>query len=108
MCLFKQMKINDDFFEPSKERDGGHKQLISNGGRFKSAFAERDKKQTMIGLRRISSKWFKNQFCPSIRLSRPRAQRGDSITDGRLKPDFVTDIWVRPMSSSATQRVANQ
>jgi hypothetical protein len=29
-------------------RDGGHEQLISNGGMFKPAFAERDKKQTMI------------------------------------------------------------
>jgi hypothetical protein len=26
-------------------RDGGHEQLISNGERFKPAFAERDKKQ---------------------------------------------------------------
>jgi hypothetical protein len=23
-------------------------------------------------------------------------QRGDSITDGWLKPDFVEEIWVRP------------
>jgi hypothetical protein len=35
--------------------DGGHKQLISNGGRYKPAFAERDKKQIMIDLRGISS-----------------------------------------------------
>jgi hypothetical protein len=38
-------------------RDGGHKQLISNGGRFKPVFAERDRKQTMIDLR---TNWFKN------------------------------------------------
>jgi hypothetical protein len=31
-------------------RGGGHEQLISNGGRFKPAFAEREKKQTMIDL----------------------------------------------------------
>jgi hypothetical protein len=32
-------------------RDGGHEQLISNGGRFKSAFAQRDKcKPVLLGL----------------------------------------------------------
>jgi hypothetical protein len=32
-------------------RDGGHEQLISNGGRFKPAFAERDKcKPVLLGL----------------------------------------------------------
>jgi hypothetical protein len=41
----KQMRI----------RDGGHEQLISNGGRFKPAFAEGNTKQTMIDLRGISS-----------------------------------------------------
>jgi hypothetical protein len=40
---------------------------------FKLAFAERDKKQTMIDLRGISINWFENQLCPSIRLSRLRA-----------------------------------
>jgi hypothetical protein len=49
--------------------DGGHEQLISNGGRFKPAFSERNKKQTIIDLRGISTNWFKNQLCPSIRLS---------------------------------------
>ncbi len=34
---------------PSPYRDGGHEQLISNGGRFKPVFAQRDKKQTMTG-----------------------------------------------------------
>ncbi len=38
-------------------------------GRFKAAFAERDKKQTRIDLRGISANWFKNQ----LRLSRPQA-----------------------------------
>jgi hypothetical protein len=49
--------------------DGGHEQLISNGGRFKSAFAKRDKKQRMIGLQEISTNWCKNRLCPSTRLS---------------------------------------
>jgi hypothetical protein len=52
----------------AQQRDGGHKPLIANGERFKPAFIERDKKQTMIDLRGISSNWFKNQFCPSIML----------------------------------------
>jgi hypothetical protein len=43
----------------------GHEQLISNGGGFKPAFAERDKKQTMIDLRKIYKNWFENQLCPS-------------------------------------------
>ncbi len=38
-----------------KTRDGGHEQLISNGWRFKLAFAEREKKQTMIDPREIST-----------------------------------------------------
>ncbi len=50
--------------------DSGREQLISNGGRFKPAFAKRDKKHTMIDFRVIATNWFKNQFCPSIRLSR--------------------------------------
>jgi hypothetical protein len=33
-------------------------------------FAEKDKKQTMIDLRGISTNWFKNHLCPSIKLSR--------------------------------------
>ncbi len=36
--------------------------LISNAERFKPAFAERDKKQTMIDLRGFSTNWCKNQF----------------------------------------------
>jgi hypothetical protein len=39
-------------------RNGGHEKLISNGGRFKPALAERDKKQTMIDLREISANWY--------------------------------------------------
>ncbi len=38
-------------------RDCGHEQLISKGGRFKTTFAERDKKQTMMNLRGISRNW---------------------------------------------------
>jgi hypothetical protein len=29
-------------------RDGGHEHLISNGGRFELAFAERDMNQTLV------------------------------------------------------------
>jgi hypothetical protein len=50
------------------QRRCGHEKLISNGGGFKPAFAERGKKQAMIDLRGISSKWFKNRLCPPIRL----------------------------------------
>ncbi len=42
--------------------------LIPNDERFKPAFAERDKKQTMIDLGEISTNWFKTS--PSTRLSR--------------------------------------
>ena len=59
----------------NENRDDGHDQLISNGERFKPAFAERVKKQTMIDLQGISTNWFKNQLCSSIRLSRLRALR---------------------------------
>jgi hypothetical protein len=62
-----------------KIRDGGHEQLISNGGRFKPACAERDKRQTMIDLRGISTNWLKNQLCPSIKLSRLRALATDLV-----------------------------
>jgi hypothetical protein len=55
------------------QRDRGLEQLISNGGKFKTAFAKRDKKHTRIDLREISSNLFKPRFCPSIRLSRLRA-----------------------------------
>ncbi len=65
-------------FYPSRELTGSStiycKQLISNGRRSKPAFAKRDKKQTMIDLRGISTNWLKNQLCSSIRLSRLRAQ----------------------------------
>jgi hypothetical protein len=40
-------------------RDGGHEQLISNGGRIKPVFAQRDQKQTMNDLQGISANWFK-------------------------------------------------
>jgi hypothetical protein len=49
--------------------DGGHEQLISNGKRFNLAFAVRDMQKIMIDLREISTIWFKNQQCPSTRLS---------------------------------------
>jgi hypothetical protein len=55
------------------DRDGSHEQPTSNIGRFKPAFDERDKKQILIDLRGISTNWFKNQCCPSVRLSRLRS-----------------------------------
>ncbi len=54
---------------------------ISKGGRSNPAFAERDRKHTMIDLGEISTNWFKNQLCPFIRLSRLRAW-ADPIWDG--------------------------
>jgi hypothetical protein len=46
--------------------DDGHEQLILNGGRFNPAFFERDKKQTIIDLRGISTDWFKKtSYVPS-------------------------------------------
>jgi hypothetical protein len=44
---------------------GGHEQLISNSVQLTPAFVKKDKKQTMIDLREISTNWFKNQLCPS-------------------------------------------
>jgi hypothetical protein len=59
-------------------RDDGYEQLISNGGRFKPAFSERDKKRTMrdeesrqTGFKGTVSRdflllvFFMNQFAPS-------------------------------------------
>jgi hypothetical protein len=46
--------------------------IVMNSDSFKLGFAERDKKQTMIDLRGISTNWLKNQLCPSTRLSRLR------------------------------------
>ncbi len=60
-------------------QDVGHEQMISNGGKFKPAFAEKDKKQTMIDLRGISTNWFKSQLCPSILLSMLRAPQGRGV-----------------------------
>jgi hypothetical protein len=38
------------FFSVVRFFDGGHEQLISNGERFKPAYSQRDKKQTMKDL----------------------------------------------------------
>ncbi len=43
--------------------------VVMKSRSLESAFAERNKKQIMIDLRGISSNWFKNQLCPSIRFS---------------------------------------
>ncbi len=59
-------------------RDDDHEQLISNGERFKPAFAERYKKQPVIDLPGISTNRFNNQLCPPSRLSRLRAQSASS------------------------------
>jgi hypothetical protein len=58
--------------------------MISNGRRFKPAFAKRDKEQKMIDLRGISSNWFKNQFCPSTMLS---------TVDYELRSRRVMGLW---------------
>jgi hypothetical protein len=50
--------------------------LISNGERFKPAFAERNKKQTMKDLRGISRNRFNNQLCPFKGLHEPKAGDG--------------------------------
>ncbi len=42
----------------------GHEPMNSNAGRFKPPFAVRDKKQTMIDPRGISTNWFKGIFQP--------------------------------------------
>jgi hypothetical protein len=44
--------------------DGGHEQLISNGERFKPAFSERDKNQTMIDLRGSQQTGLKTSYVP--------------------------------------------
>jgi hypothetical protein len=44
--------------------------VMNNDGRFKPAFAKRDRKQAMIGIRGIPTNWFKTKLCPSVRLSR--------------------------------------
>jgi hypothetical protein len=47
--------------------DGGHEQLISNGGRCKPAFTKIDKKQTMIDFRGISRKLvLKTSYVPTL------------------------------------------
>ncbi len=60
-------------------------QLTSKGERFKPTFAERDKKQTWKDLRGISSNWFKNQLCPSIRLSKLWALHKELIEPAETK-----------------------
>ncbi len=43
-------ELHSDACSAIETRDGGHEQLISNGGRLKPAFTKRDKKQPMIDL----------------------------------------------------------
>jgi len=70
-------------------------QLISNGGKFKLVFAERDMKQAMIDFRGISANWFKNQLCPSIRFSRLHALRGQVRSPFLLLYPYTVHIVVR-------------
>jgi hypothetical protein len=65
----------------SQQRQWLYTADLIHGGRFKPAFAKRDKKQTMIDPQRILSDWFKNQFCPYIRLSRLRSQGVSDASD---------------------------
>jgi hypothetical protein len=112
-------KTVDGLLQPTEiaYRDGGHEQLISNGGRFKPAFAERDKcKPVLLGLSLAGNlvklllslygtEWRERGYGLSsmyIVQYRGGSKRGDSITDGWIKPDFVKEIWVRLMNSSAT------
>ncbi len=46
-----------------------HKQLISNGGRFRPAFAKRNKKQAMIDLCGISRNWFKKSHYRAFKIA---------------------------------------
>jgi hypothetical protein len=71
--------------------DLGREELISNGGRFKSAFTDRDKKRTMTDLRGIPSNWFMNQFCPSRRFSRALIGTGGVAENLRISriPHFA-------------------
>jgi hypothetical protein len=49
------LKTFEEIITLTQYGDGGYEQLVSNGGRFKPALDERDKKQTMIDLRGIST-----------------------------------------------------
>jgi hypothetical protein len=65
---------------------------VSNGGRFKPAFAEGYRKQTMIDLREISTSLFENHFLvhPSIRLSRQkRPNPKKNIVYGTPMPELT-------------------
>jgi hypothetical protein len=53
---FKPQFLQNSEFD---NRAGGHEQLISNRVCFKPAFAYRDKKQTIIDLRGITTDWLK-------------------------------------------------
>jgi hypothetical protein len=69
--LVRQTYAGVTFIPQSGVYEFGYRNSL--GGRSKQAFAERDKKHTLINLRGISTNWFKNQLCPFIRLSRLRA-----------------------------------
>jgi hypothetical protein len=74
-------------------RDDCHEQQISHGGRFKTAFAEREKKQTMIDLD-------KEVLKPVMRLpsfSRLWAQF----------PNLIFGSQTQPFSSKLDLQVAN-
>jgi hypothetical protein len=54
-----------------------------------TGFCRKRKKQTMIILRRISTNWFKNQLCPTIRLYRDGGHEQLISNAGRFKPAFA-------------------
>jgi hypothetical protein len=66
-------------------RDGGHKLLISNGGRFKPTFAKRDIKQTLTYLRGICQTGFKTSFfAPEGSLGYGLSEYAMTIRNSRL------------------------
>jgi hypothetical protein len=68
------LKIEADIFHFVFKRIKCAVKFFVHIERFRPTFDERGKSQTLMDLRGISKNWFKNQFCPSIRLSRLRAQ----------------------------------
>ncbi len=49
----------------------------------------------MIDLRLISTNWFENQLCPSIRLSRLRARYGTTTYFKKFKSSLISYIYWR-------------
>ncbi len=61
--LARPQNINyRDLVSPASQFAKSRRQLISNGGRLKPAFAKRDKKQTKVYLRGSSTNWLKTSY----------------------------------------------